>query len=300
MDRHSIDWNGPIPAVVTPFALDRSIDEAAFARNVENVLGSGAHGIVVAGCTGEFWSLADTERARLFHLATEVVGDRGFVIAGVSAIEVDRVVSLAREARAAGCDGALVLPPWFVQLNDDDITAHFTAVAKAVDLPLMVYNIPANAVNRIGPALASRLAGIETVVAIKESSGDWLNYYETFLAVQDRLRVFCGPSHLYGAQAALMGCDGVIDIFPNVWLGGCNRIFHAAKAGRLDEAFALQEQGFRLSRAFTAEAMSLYVATKHAMNVLGLPGGAVRPPFHPLTGQQAAFLEELMRELGLT
>jgi 4-hydroxy-tetrahydrodipicolinate synthase len=299
MDRHSVDWSGPIPALVTPFRADGEIDEHKFVENIELMLETGANGVLVGGCTGEFWSLTDEERVRLMRLTASVVKGRGHVLAGTSAIEVDRVIALTRAAKDAGCDGALVLPPYFVALNDDDIHSHFEAVSRAVAFPIIAYNIPANAVNRITPDLIDRLAGVENVVAIKESAGDWLNYYEIFLRVRDRLRVFCGPSHLYGAPATIMGADGTIDIFPNLWHRGCNDIYHLAKAGRIDEALVLQEKGFRLSRIFTSHDMSLYVSTKHAMNRLGLPGGGVRPPFHPLSARQAEYLEAQMIEMEL-
>lgn len=299
MDRDTVSWEGPIPAVVTPFAADGAIDERAYGENVERVLSNGAAGVLVTGCTGEFWSLSDAERVRLMRLGVEAAGGRGVVLAGTSAIEIERAIALTNAAEEAGCDGAVVLPPWFVRLSDDAILAHFAALSDATGLPIVAYNIPANATNALTPPLASRLADVPNVVAIKESSGDWMNFYETLVTVRDRIRVFCGPSHWFGAAATLAGADGTIDIFPNVWLKGCNDIFHHARAGRVREAFALQEKGFGLERLFTGRGMSLYVATKHAMNALGLSGGRVRPPFVPLSPEQAAFLEDGIAREGL-
>lgn len=299
MDRHSVSWQGPIPAVVTPFHADGSIDERAYMENIERVLANGASGVLVTGCTGEFWSLTDDERVRLMRLGVEAANGRGVVLAGTSAIEIGRAIALTDAAADAGCDGAVVLPPWFVRLSDEAVLAHYEALSAATRLPIVAYNIPANATNALKPSLASRIADVPNVVGIKESSGDWMNFYETLVTVRDRILVFCGPSHWFGAAATLAGADGTIDIFPNVWLRGCNGIFHEARAGRVGEAFALQEKGLRLERLFTGRGMSLYVATKHAMNRLGLSGGSVRPPFVPLDPDQAAFLEEGIFAAGL-
>jgi len=122
-------------------------------------------------------------------------------------------------------------------------------------------------------------------VAIKESSGNWKNFHETLLRVSDRIRVYCGPSSVFGVAATLAGADGLIDCFPNVWDKGCLDLWHATKAGRMDEAWALQRIGIEMTELFTSDGRTLYPATKAAMNFLGLPGGGeLRPPLRGLTG----------------
>ena len=185
---------------------------------------------------------------------------------------------LTRAAHDAGCDGGLVLPPYFVKLSDDEIFAHYEALSKAVDGPVMLYNIPGNAVNALSPALVRRLADLDRIVGVKESSGDWNNYYATAIAVQDRLRVFCGPSSVFGVPAVQAGADGVIDCFPNMWAPGCLDLYYTARDGKIEEARRLQEIGVRLTTLFTTGGRTLYPATKAAMDMLGLPGGKLRPP----------------------
>jgi 4-hydroxy-tetrahydrodipicolinate synthase len=135
-----------------------------------------------------------------------------------------------------------------------------------------------------------RLADLDNVVAIKESSGDWNNFYATLIGVRERIRVFCGPSSIYGVPAVAAGADGFIDCFPNVWSPGGLDLYHAAKAGRLDEANELQQTGKRLTELFTSGGRSLYPATKAAMSHLGFAVGDPRPPLRPLEGLA---LEEL-------
>ena len=300
MDRNSVNWSGPMPAVTTPFHDDGRIDEAAFAANLEGLIAAGATGFVVGGCTGEFWALSHEERKRLFDLAHEAIAGRVTLIAGTGAVSVEETVALTRHAEAAGCDGALILPPYFVKLSDDEIFAHFADVTAQIGLPVVLYNIPGNAVNAITPALAARLADLERVVAIKESSGDWNNYYGTHLAVHERLRVFCGPSSVFGVPAVQLGADGTIDCFPNVWQRGGLDLYFAAKAGETEKAAELQAMGRRLTDLFTSEGRTLYPATKAAMDMMGLPGGGTpRRPLRKLAGAPLQGLEAGLKTLGL-
>jgi dihydrodipicolinate synthase/N-acetylneuraminate lyase len=299
MDRSSVNWQGPMPAIVTPFDERGAIDERLLQENIDLLMDRGATGIVIGGCTGEFWAMTLDERKRLMKLGVKAMRGRGTVIAGTGAIGVADAIALTRAAHDAGCDGGLVLPPYFVKLSDDEIFAHYEAISRAVDGPVMLYNIPGNAVNALTPALVARLADLDKVVAVKESSGDWNNYYATAIAVQDRLRVFCGPSSVFGVSAVLAGADGTVDCFPNMWAPGGLDLFHAARAGRMDEANQLQELGVKLTTLFTTGGRTLYPATKAAMELLGLPGGKLRPPLRPLGAEALAGLKQGLIELGL-
>lgn len=299
MDRKSVEWAGPMPAVTTPFQADGSIDEKSFQQNVERLLAGGATGVVAGGCTGEFWALTHEERRRLYHLTSEAVGEAGVVLVGTGAITVGETVALTHEAERAGCDGVLILPPYFVKLTDDEIFAHFSAISDAVEIPIMLYNIPGNAVNELSAALASRLAELDRVVAIKESSGDWNNYYATFLEVRERLRVFCGPSSIYGVPAVELGADGVIDCFPNMWIDALD-LYHAPARDDHERAGELQALGRRLTDLCTTGGRTLYPATKAAMDMQGLPGGGCpRAPLQPLSDEPRRGLESGLAALGL-
>ena len=290
MNRDSVNWWGPMPAVVTPFDNDGAIDARAMQQTTERLLENGATGLLVGGCTGEFWALSFDERCELFALGARLGQGRGTVLAGTGAITVEETLRLTEAAKAAGCDGALILPPYFIRLSDDEIFEHFREIDAAVSFPIVLYNIPGNAINAITPRLASRLADLDNVVAIKESSGDWNNFYATLIGVRERIRVFCGPASIFGVPAVAAGADGFIDCFPNVWSPGGLDLYHAAKAGRLDEANALQQTGKRLTELFTSGGRSLYPATKAAMSHLGFAVGDPRPPLRPLEGRA---LEEL-------
>jgi 4-hydroxy-tetrahydrodipicolinate synthase len=300
MDRNSVTWAGPMPAVTTPFDASGKLDRAGFRANITRLLDEGATGIVACGCTGEFWTLSHAERRELYADAVVATRGRGTAIVGVGCVTAAETIALAHAAKDAGADGVLVLPPYFVKLTDDEIFAHFAAVSAASPLPIMAYNIPGNAVNAISPALALRLADLDKVVAIKESSGDWNNFYGTLIAVKDKLRVFCGPSSVFGVPAVVLGADGTVDCFPNVWKG-CTELFHAAKAGDMARAESLQATCRRLTDLFVTGGRTLYPATKAAMDHLGYPGGGVpRMPLQPCVGESLAGLKQGLAELGIT
>lgn len=295
MNRNSVDWSGPMPATTTPFTSEGQIDEDAFVANLTRLFDAGATGMVVAGCTGEFWALSMAERARLAKLAVEVCKGRGPAIVGTGAIGEEEVIDQIFAAKDAGADGVLVMPPYFARVTDAEIFAHFEAISERSTLPVVLYNIPGNAGNAISPVLADRLADLDNVVAIKESSGDWNNFQATLNRVKDRIRVFCGPSSVFGVPATLAGADGLIDCFPNVWAPGCLDLWNKVKSDDLDAAWALQETGIALTQLFTTGGRTLYPATKAVMNHLGLPGGGhMRPPYRDLDG---ASLESLITEV---
>jgi 4-hydroxy-tetrahydrodipicolinate synthase len=238
------------------------------------------------------------ERARLAALTVAACRGRGPAIIGTGAIREGEVIEQIHAAREAGADGVLVMPPYFAHLTDAEIIAHFEAVDAGATLPIVLYNIPGNARNAISPDIADRLADLDNVVAIKESSGNWTNFHDTLNRVRDRIRVFCGPSSVFGVAATLAGADGLIDCFPNVWAPGCLDLWHATRGGRMEEAWALQRVGIAMTELFTTGGRSLYPATKAAMNLQGLPGGGIpRPPLRELTGAPLQGLKTGMEAL---
>ena len=284
MDRTTINWTGAMPAITTPFTASGEVDHPAMARNIARLMKAGATGVVAAGCTGEFWTLTDREREAVYRTTVETIGDRGTKIVGCAAITPGAVIEALHAAKEAGCDGGLVLPPYFAHLTQGEVIAHFEAIAAEAPLPVVLYNIPGNAGNALTPEIVDVLADLDPVVAIKESSGDWLNFHRTLEVASGRIRVFCGPSSTIGVPAMLAGCDGLIDCFPNVWIG-CIDLWSLVRSGQMEEAWAAQARGRALTDLFTSGGRSLYPATKAAMDHLGLPGGgAPRAPLAPLTG----------------
>jgi dihydrodipicolinate synthase/N-acetylneuraminate lyase len=208
VDRTSVTWSGPMPAITTPFRRDLSIDEESFAANIARLFDAGATGMVAAGCTGEFWALKLPEREHLARLTVAACKGRGPAIVGTGldprrrGDRPDPRREGGGRGRRAG-DAAL-----FRASHGRRGDRAFRGGGREIVLPIVLYNIPGNAGNAITPAIADRLADLDNVVAIKESSGDWTNFHDTLLRVKDRIRVYCGPSSVFGVPATLAGRTG--------------------------------------------------------------------------------------------
>ena len=297
MDRNSIDWHGPLVALITPFKKSGEIDKDSFCQNIDRMIKNGATGVLVAGCTGEFWALTNREKKLLFELTVETVNGRGTVICNCSAITPEETIELTRESEYCGSDGSLILPSYFVKLTENEIINYYNNISSATSSPIIIYNIPNNAVNDITPELALKLCKVKNIVAIKESSGDWKNFYNTLILAKSKIKVFCGPSSVYGFPATMADADGTIDCFPNVWAPGCMDIFFKSKNGAYAESMKLQEIGNNLTELFTSGGKTLYPSTKAAMNILGFNGGYTRPPLNDLDKNLIKDLEKGLKQI---
>lgn len=282
MDRTGVDWEGPFTAMITPFREDGSIDEAGLRRHVDFLIDRGVRGLVPNGCTGEFWSQTLDERKRVATIVLDAAKRRVPVIVGTGAASTREVIDLSEHCRQIGCDGVMIPAPFMVHPKKEDLYQHFKSVSDRVAIPIMLYNNPADVGNDLPIDLVERLAGLEWVVAIKDSTFDFNVFWRTQCLLGDRIRVFVGPSTMFGAPAVLMGADGWVDTYSNLWPDLTNKLYDAAKSGDIDEARRLQKTGAALRSFLLHPEWNMYCAIKAAMNLVGLPGGYPRLPLRPL------------------
>jgi 4-hydroxy-tetrahydrodipicolinate synthase len=282
MNHGKVDWKGCLVAAVTPFAKDGALDDKAFAKNVALLVDEGVHGIVPCGCTGEGWALTPDERVRLFRIAVDVVGKRVPVIAGTGTISTKAVINLSLEAKAAGAAGVMILPPYYCMVGRREIIAHYRAISDAIRHPILVYNVPRRTGFNLTPDVVEELAEIEWVVAIKESSNDFVQTESTINRVGDRMLVFTGHAAVRGLPAVLMGADGYVSSTETQVMGrDAIAMYDLAVAGRLAEAQAIQMRTLRLEELL--KPIGTFPANlKAAMNLVGRPGGYPREPLMPL------------------
>ena len=300
MNKSDVNWFGPWVALVTPFTADGKIDEEAYQRNADLCIQYGCTGLVANGCMGEFWTLSAAERQRILELCVEAAAGRATVIGNASAIPTAETIEHAKVAKRVGCDGIMVLPPYFVKPPIDDVVAHYEAVSEAVEIPMMLYNIPSAASVPLTPDVVDRLADVKNVVAIKESSRDFVNFYQTYVAAGDRIHVFIGPGGLFGVAALTVGAAGYIEGNQNYWPYESTEIYHATKRGDLTRALEVQKKGVAVRRLIEDNGRYMYSAAHAAMNVLGLPGGYPRAPLQPVGEPHLTELREGFEELGIT
>jgi 4-hydroxy-tetrahydrodipicolinate synthase len=295
VDRNGIDWQGPFTAMITPFHANGEIDERGLRDHVEFLLAHSVRGVVPNGCTGEFWAQSAAERKRVVEIVQSAVKGRVPVLAGVGASATRDVIELTEHAHSIGCAGVMLMAPFMVHPKKEDIYHHFKAVSDRVPIPIMLYNNPQDVGNDLPFDLVERLADLEWVVAIKDSTFDYNVFWKTQCALGDRIRVFIGPSTMFGAPAVQMGADGWVDTYSNLWPQMTVALYHAAKSGDTPRARKLQKTGAELRSFLLHPEWNMYCAIKAAMNEVGLPGGYPRLPLRPLAG---AHLERMRRGLA--
>jgi len=304
MDRHTVDWHGYIPAVTTPFTADGELDLDAWDEQLEWFAAEGLDGIVIAGTTGEWYTLSATERANLFRRAAARVRGRYTVLGGCNAYTAAESALHARSAREASLDGILLTPPPYVVPNAAETIAFYNDVSAAVDIPICVYNWPRGTGVDLDLTTLTALADIPGVVAIKNSTGDFGGFVRGLITLHERVRYFGITTDEIGA--ALMrgiGGDGLMGA--GAVLGRDHPAFftHLA-AGRVDEALAVGARDRVVMSAWFTQNYGPRFASapailKYALTLRGVPAGEPRRPLLPLTDAERERVHATMAELGL-
>ncbi|MDP6785540.1 MAG: dihydrodipicolinate synthase family protein [Rhodospirillales bacterium] len=292
------DWKGVFTPIVTPFTPDGAFDEAAVRQVVDQQIAEGAHGIIAAGSTGEWFSLTDDERIRLFEVCKEQVAGRRPLLAGTAAIGTDQAVAMTRAAKKIGCDGCMVLPPPYALPSRREVIAHYKSIAD-VGLPIMLYNNPNRTQIDLVPSLVDDLAAFDAVVAIKDSSKDLFQKAETCHRVKDRLAVFTGMEP-YALTMIQRGVVGIVSMMANVCCTHVVANFEHSFAGRYAEAMPHQDVIDRAFEIIARHGLGNYPTIKAMMNVLGRCGGDVRQPYLPAPDDVLAKIRDELAAIGLT
>jgi dihydrodipicolinate synthase/N-acetylneuraminate lyase len=289
MDRHDVDWWGYWPAAPTPFDALGRIDLVAWRSLLELYIEHGVHGVLVNGSSGEWFSQTRAEREILVEVAVEAVAGRIPLVVGVTAFTAGEAAELALHAASVGADGVLATPPPYVHPSPAEILAFYGEVSSATALPFMVYNWPRGVSVDIAahPALVAELADLDQVVAIKDSTGNWLRMLSTVEQVSGRVRVFGSFLHRRGLAVLLgLGGDGNIDG------GGVGAPFAVPFYVALSQSLIRADYSGRYASPVSQ--------LKAVMKLLGQPGGEVRPPLLPLTDAGAlAEISSVLATAGL-
>lgn len=288
-------FRGSIVALVTPFR-NGIIDEAALHNLVEWHLGEGTHGLVPVGTTGESPTLSHPEHERVVELCIKAVGGRVPVIAGTGSNSTEEAISLTRHAKRAGADAALVVTPYYNRPTQEGLYAHYKAIHDAVDLPIVIYNVPARTSVDILPETVGRLAKLPNIVGIKDSSADIVRPLLTHAACGE---TFC---QLSGEDANVIaflahGGHGAISVTANVAPRLCAQMHNAWQNGRPDEALAIHRRLLPLHRALFCETSP--APTKYALSRLGRCTGEIRLPLVEIGERSKAQVDAALAAVGL-
>ncbi len=280
-------FQGSMVAIVTPFKDDGSFDEERYRRLIEFQLENGTDVIVPCGTTGESATLDFNEHPRVIKTCIEQVNKRVPVIAGTGANSTSEAIDLSQHAKEMGADGLLLVCPYYNKPSQEGIYRHYQAIAKAVALPQVLYNVPGRTGVNMSADTTARLAEIGNIVAVKEASGNLTQVSEILAKAGDQIDVLSGDDFLTFPMMAC-GAKGVISVSANVIPKEVKAMVTAVQESRWDDARKLHLELLALHNAMFIDANPVPVKT--ALALMGKIGGTLRLP---LCEMSEAKLEQL-------
>ncbi len=288
-------FKGSYTALITPFK-GGALDEDAFRRIVNWQISEGTHGLVPVGTTGESPTLSHDEHKRVVELCVETARGRVPVIAGAGSNSTAEAVDFARHAMKAGADGILVVTPYYNKPTQEGLYQHYKAINDAVDIPIIIYNIPGRSVVDMSVATMARLAELKNVVGVKDATAN--------LARPSQQRLACGPDfcQLSGEDATALGFmahggRGCISVASNVAPKLCAEFQNACLAGDFKRALELQDRLMPLHDVLFVETNPGPV--KYAVSRLGLCTAEARLPMVPVSEATRKAVDAVLDKLGL-
>ena len=287
-------FHGSITALVTPFKKGK-IDERSLQKIVRHQIEHGTDGLVPAGTTGESPTLSHEEHRRVIEVVVEAADGKVPVIAGTGSNSTMEAVALTVFAKKAGADGALLAAPYYNKPTQEGLYRHYEKVAKSVDLPIILYNIPGRSVVNISPETVARLSHIPNIVAVKEASGS-MDQASHILSLCD-ITILSGDDSLTLPLLALGG-KGVISVISNILPGAVSEMVDAYFAGNHEKAKELHYKLFPLCRAMFIETNPIPI--KRSMKLLGFCDDEIRLPLCPMSAANEKTLIRALKDYGLT
>lgn len=304
MDRNSVDWRGYIPALTTPFTANGAFDIEATRQLHRWVHDNGAHGFIVMGTQGEWFSMTTEEKHALMRVAGEQLAGKLTLIAGCNAYTAAEVLQNIEVARDAGMDGVLLTAPPYIMPTEEEIYRFYKEVSDNSALPICVYNWPPGTHVDLSLPLLSRLADLDKVVAIKNSTPNLRHFMDVFFTLKDKVRVFGIPMNDLGITLVQHhGADGTMGA--GAVLGADQPgFFNAIWEGDIERARQLGQRDSTVMKDwFTADLTgrlgSAQAIFKEALNQLGRPGGYPRRPILPLDEAGTIMVRATLTKLGL-
>jgi 4-hydroxy-tetrahydrodipicolinate synthase len=288
-------FKGSIVAIVTPFK-DGKVDEESYRQLIEFQIENGTSAIVPCGTTGESATLNVKEHARVIDIAVEAVNKRVPVIAGTGGNSTSEAIELTEHAKKVGADATLQVTPYYNKPTQEGLYQHFKAIAKAVPLPQVLYNVPGRTSVNMLPETVVRLAELPEVVAIKEASGDLGQMAEIVRLAGDKITLLSGDDNLT-LPVLSVGGAGVVSVAANIVPRDTADLVKAWEDGRIDEAKGLFYKLLPLCQAMFFETNPIPVKT--SLGLMGKIQDEMRLPLYPMAPANLEKLKKALSEYGL-
>src|SRR5258706_14608828 len=288
-------FKGSLVALITPLR-DGAVDETAFQEHCAWQIGQGTHGLVPCGTTGESPALEHDEQERLIALCVEVAKGRAPVIAGTGSSSTGQTIAATRAAKAVGADAALIVCPYYNKPPQEGLYQHFKAVHDAVDLPIVVYNIPGRSAVDMTNATMARLAKLPNIVGVKDATNDLARPLRMRIEIGHDFALLSGEDATAVAYLA-QGGDGCISVTANVAPRLCSEMHEAWQKGEIGTVRQINERLIPLHDALFVETSPPPV--KYAASLLGPCTAEVRQPLCQLMPETQEKVQRAMRGAGL-
>ncbi|MFH5834770.1 4-hydroxy-tetrahydrodipicolinate synthase [Proteiniclasticum sp. C24MP] len=292
------DLKGVIPPIVTPVDENENVDEKGLIRVIDHVLDGGVHGIFVMGSNGEFYAMDEENQRRAIEITVNHVAGRVPVYAGVGEITTKACIRLVKQAEEAGADAVTLLTPMFIKLTDDELYDHFKKIADSTSIPVLLYNNPGKTANNISVSLLKRLAEVENIIGIKNTSLDFaqtIHFIEATREIEN-FKVLAGSDYyIYGTLAyGGAGCvAGTANVAPRLVAD----IYDKYMKGDLEGAMKAQYDLIPLRDTYNYG--SFPVVMKDCLNLMGLDLGHPVMPIQHCSEEKMNELEAVLRNLDL-
>ncbi len=288
-------FKGSIVAIVTPFK-DGKVDEESYRQLIEFQIENGTSAIVPCGTTGESATLNVKEHARVIDIAVEAVNKRVPVIAGTGGNSTSEAIELTEHAKKVGADATLQVTPYYNKPTQEGLYQHFKAIAKAVPLPQVLYNVPSRTSVNMLPETVVRLAELPEVVAIKEASGNIGQMADIVRLAGDKITLLSGDDNLTLPVLSIGGA-GVVSVVANIVPRDTADLVKAWEEGRIDEAKELFYKLLPLCQAMFFETNPIPVKT--SLGLMGKIQDEMRLPLYPMAPANLEKLKKALSEYGL-
>ncbi|SHE42802.1 dihydrodipicolinate synthase [Desulforamulus putei DSM 12395] len=293
----AIDFGRVLTAMVTPFNPDLSVNFAHAKKLSRYLVENGSDGLVVCGTTGESPTLSKDEKIALFKAIVEEVGGQAAVVAGTGSYDTAGSIALTKEAEKVGCDGVMLVAPYYNKPSQEGLYRHFRAVAESTSLPVILYNIPGRTGINVLPATVARLAAdVPNIVAIKEAAGNIDQVSELRCLLPEDFAIYSGDDSMTLPMLSL-GAKGVISVVAHVAGKQIQEMIDAFTSGNTTLAANLHKRLFPLFKGLFITTNP--VPVKAALNLKGFAVGGVRLPLIEATAGEIESVKSIMQNLEL-
>ena len=292
-----MNFKGVYTALITPFTDDGKIDEQAFGDFVEWQIAQGVHGLVPCGTTGESPTLTHEEHNRVIALCVEVSKGRVPVLAGTGSNSTDEAIMTTRHAKKAGADGALIIAPYYNKPPQEGLYQHFKAINDAVEIPIVLYNVPARTVVNISDDTIARLAKLPNIVGLKDASGDLARPYILRSKLGGKQFQMLSGEDMTAVAFNFSGGQGCISVVSNIAPKACSQVQEACFAGDYAKALILQDKLTELNSVMFCETSPMPV--KYAAHLMGKCKPYLRLPLVEVSENSKKEIKKVLNALQI-